>query len=170
MEMAVAFAILAVVMLTVTLIVSVSANTYGKITTDINLQYESQLAMSQLQEYIIDCNAYIAVSSDGSALYVFNKTDDTHYEAFKFAKKTDDDALYFYKKTMGPITFDTADPSNFAFTDDSGELMSSYVSSISAAVSTSSVTIIIKYGTGSKTYNGQQTFALRNKIDVIYQL
>lgn len=165
-EMAVAFAVLAVVMLTVTLVITTSSNTYSKIAADINLQYESQMAMSQLQEYVIDCNAYIAVSSDGSALYIFNKTDDTHYEAFKFVKKADTEELYFYKKTMGPITFSTADPGNFNF-DEDGELMSSYVTSFSAAVSSSSVSVTIHYGTGSKTYIGRQTVALRNQIQDI---
>lgn len=166
MELIVAFAVLAVVLLTVTLVITTSSNTYGHITAEINLQYESQMAISQLQEYIIDCNAYVAASPDGSALYIFNKTDDSHYEAYKFTKKTDAQELYLYKKTMETITFNTADPDNFSFSSD-GQLMSSYVTSFSAAVSASSVSITIKYGTGSKTYSGQQTFALRNQITVL---
>lgn len=165
-EMVVAFAILAIVMLTVTLVISTSSNTYGKIATDINLQYESQMAMSQLQEYVIDCNAYMAAGSDGNTLYIFNKTD-AHYDAYKFVKKAGADELYFYKKTIESSTFNTADPGSFAFVEETGELMSSYVSAFSAAVSASSVTVTIKYGAGGKTYNGQQTIALRNQIQVI---
>lgn len=159
-EMAVAFAILAIVMLIVTLVITTSSNTYSRIATDINLQYESQMAMSQLQEYVIDCNAYIAVSSGvNNSLYIVNKTDDADYMIYKFAKKPDAEVLNFYKKT-------TTDPNDFIFTDD-GELMSSYVTSFSAAVSTTSATITINYESGSKTYVGKQTIALRNKIEVV---
>jgi prepilin-type N-terminal cleavage/methylation domain-containing protein len=166
-EMAVTFAILAVVMLTVTLVLSTSSNTYGKITTDINLQYESQLAMSQLQEYTIDCSGYVAVNSDGSALYIFNPTG-TDCEAFKFQKKSDTEELYFYKKTIQ--NFDPHSSGIFNFSDIPGELMSSYVRSFSADLSTSqdsltvtSVTVTITFGAGNETYNGRQTFALRNQ-------
>ncbi len=97
-EMVVAFAILAVIMTTVTLVIGTSSNTYSKIATDINLQYESQLAMGQLQEYVIDCSAYAAVSSGGGTLYLFDKTDDTHYEAYKFVKNADTDELLFTER------------------------------------------------------------------------
>jgi prepilin-type N-terminal cleavage/methylation domain-containing protein len=163
-EMVVAFAILAVIMLTVTFVIGTSSNTYSKIATDINLQYESQLAMNQLQEYIIDCNACIGVNSGGDTLYVINKTDDSHYEAYKFVKNADTDELYFYNKTIETSDFNPADPGNYAFTDGTGELMSSYVKDFSAAVADSSVIVTMKYGSGSETYNGRQTFALRNQV------
>jgi prepilin-type N-terminal cleavage/methylation domain-containing protein len=167
-EMVVAFAILAVVMLSVTFVISTSSNTYTKIAADINLQYESQLAMSQLQEYIIDCDACIGTGSGGGSLYIINKTDSA-YEAYKFAKKTDTDELYFYKATMD--AFNPAAPDLSAVTFDSGQLMSSYIKSFTASVSASpdaqtalSVIVTIKYGYGDETYNGYQTFALRNQV------
>lgn len=169
--MAVAFAILAIVMLTVTLVITTSSNTYRKISSDLNLQYESQMAMSQIHEYVIDCNAYIAVSSDvnNNSLYIFNKTDATHYEAYKFAKKADSDELYFYKKTIETDDFLPDNPGNFSFAPETetGQLMSSYVTSFTAAVSSSSAIITINYESGSKTYTGEQTIALRNQINDI---
>jgi prepilin-type N-terminal cleavage/methylation domain-containing protein len=163
LEMVVAFALLGVMMVTVTLVIGTSSNTYSKIATDINLQYESQLAMSQLQEYIIDCDAGIGAGPDGS-LYIVNKNG-SGYEAFKFARLTDADALYFYKASMDTFNPGAADFSAIAF--DSGQLMSSYVEGFSAGVSASSVTVSIEYGTGSETYNARQTFALRNQVPTI---
>lgn len=162
-EMAVAFAILAIITLSVTLVITTSSNTYSKIAMDINLQYESQIAMSQLQEYVIDCNSYIAVNFSGSNLYVFNKSDGTHYEAYKFAKKADSDELYFYKRSIDTSNL-PSESSNFTFAADTGELMSSYVKAFSAVVTSTSVTITIDYASGDKTYSGQQTIALRNQV------
>jgi prepilin-type N-terminal cleavage/methylation domain-containing protein len=166
-EMAIAFSILAVVMLTVTLIITTSSNTYNMVATDISLQYESQTAMSQIQEYIIDCNAYMTVSWDNSVLYIYTKTDDTHYQAYMFAKKADTDELYFYKKTIETDNLSN-DSSKFTFADDTGQLMSSHVTSFSAAVSSASVSVTINYKSGKKTYSGQQTIAFRNPVNPIY--
>ncbi len=166
-ELMVAFAILGVVMLSVTFVISTSSNTYSKIATDINLQYESQLAMSQLQEYIIDCNSAIGAGSDGS-LYVVDEKD-SNFEIYKFAKKPDADVLYFYKTAVDD--FDPAAPGFSSITFDSGQLMSSYVKAFSATISASSgslnassVIVTIKYGTGGEAYDGCQTFALRNQV------
>jgi prepilin-type N-terminal cleavage/methylation domain-containing protein len=53
-ELLVTFGILAVVMVMVGVIIGMSSGTYKNISDDLNLQYESQLAMSQIQEYVID--------------------------------------------------------------------------------------------------------------------
>ena len=166
-ELVVAFAILAVVMLSVGFAIGTGSRTYGKIAADINLQYESQLAMSQLQEYIIDCNACVGVSPDGGSLYIVNKTE-SGCDIFKFAKKSDGDELWFYKAAAD--AFDPAAPDFSAVVFDAGQPMSSYVESFSAAVSVlpdtmkaASVVVTIRYASGGETYNGCQTFALRNK-------
>lgn len=167
-ELVAAFAILAVVMLSVGYAIGTGSRTYGRIAADINLQYESQLAMSQLQEYIIDCNTCVGVSPGGGSLYIVNKTD-ASYEAFKFARNPDGDELFFYKAAMD--AFDPAAPDFSAAVFDPGQPMSGFVKSFSAAVSNApdtlaagSVIITIHFGTGGETYVGCQTFALRNPV------
>lgn len=169
-ELIISFAILAVVALIAALIVRAGGRTYSGISTDINLQYESQLAMSQIQDYVIDCNAYIA--ADSSGLYVFNRIDDVHYEAFKIARSSTTDELYLYNKTINAV-FDPTNAGNFAFGD--SQLMSSYVIHFAAAVDTDadsstdavSVKVTIDYGAGSKEFTGTQTIALRNTVTKI---
>ena len=167
-ELVVAFAILAVVMLSVGFVIGTGSRTYGRIAADINLQYESQLAMSQLQEYIIDCNAGIGVSPDGGSLYIVNKTE-SGCDIFKFAKKSDKDEIRFYKAAAD--TFDHAAPDFSAVAFDAGQPMSGYVESFSASVpevtdamAAASVIVTIRYAAGGETYNGRQTFALRNRV------
>jgi prepilin-type N-terminal cleavage/methylation domain-containing protein len=166
LELMVSFAILAIVSVMVAFIIQVSAKTYSGISNDINLQYESQTAMSQIQDYVLDCNTAVAVSSDSGTLYIFNKVDDTRCEAYQFFKKVASDELYLSSKEITG-GFSKADPGNFTFGP--GELMSSYVKQFSAAVSTDvkSVSITITYGVGGKTYIGRQTIALRNAVDDI---
>jgi competence protein ComGC len=165
-ELVISFAILAIISVMITLIIRSSADTYSGISNDINLQYESQMAMSQLQDFVIDCNSAVAVTADSETLYVFNRIDDTHYEAFRFEKSASSDELYLSSKEIDG-SFSKTDPSIFSF--GSEELMSSYVKKFTAAVSSDvrSVSVTITYGIGDKTYIGRQTIALRNAVDSI---
>ena len=162
-ELIISVGILAVISLIVALIVKAGAGTYSNISSDLNLQVESQTAMSQIQEVVLDCNAYIAAKADGSALYVFNQTDGNSFQAYKIALSASTNELYFYTKTLLTSSFTPSDANNFTF--GAGQPMSSYVRQFIATVATDgrSVDIILNYGIGSRTFNGRQTVALRNQ-------
>lgn len=169
-ELLVTFGILAVVMVMVGVIIGMSSGTYKNISDDLNLQYESQLAMSQIQEYVIDCNASVAVEeadihedlSYSGALYLFNartEGENQVYDGYKLA--LDGDTLRLYTKIGAS---DTA-LSGFSA---KGEPMSNNVQSFVAALSDDlrSVTVTLEYRLGRETYTGEQTIAFRNPVTV----
>ncbi len=166
LELVLSFMVLAVVSVVLALIIRSSAGAYGSISDDINLQYESQTAMSQIEEYVVDCSAAVAVTSDAGTLYIFNRLCDTRCEAYKIYKPAASDTLYLSRKEFEG-GFSAADPGLFAF--NAGEPLSEYVRQFSAAVSPDvrSVTVTLVYGMGGKSYTGKQTVALRNNVDNI---
>jgi prepilin-type N-terminal cleavage/methylation domain-containing protein len=159
-ELIVSFAILAVIMLMTALIIRTTGNTYGAISQDINLQYESQTVLSQLQEYVIDCNCDIGVRDDPAGvsdeLYVYNVTDGVN-KAYKFAVSGASDELVLYAGSNAP--------GDFVFSG-APQTMSSYVTGFTADISEDgkSVTLTISYELGKKTYTGKQTISFRNKV------
>jgi len=166
LELVLSFMVLAVVSAVLALIIRSSASTYSGISGDINLQYESQTAMSQIEEYVVDCSMAVAVTSDAGTLYIFNRLDDTRCEAYKIYKPAASDTLYLSRKELEG-GFTAADPGIFAF--GAGEPLSEYVRQFSAAVSPDvrSVTVTLVYGMGGKSYTVRQTVALRNAVDNI---
>lgn len=169
-ELIVSFSILAIVSVMIALIIQTSSNTYGGISNDINLQYESQTAMGQIQDRVIDCSSFAAVTSDKGALYIFSQTDPTHYSAYKFAKSgTSNELLLYYKKNV-PGSAEPSDPGIFGFTEN--QVLSSYVTGFTAeplddnvtGEEMTAVTVTIHYSLGSRSYIGTQTIAFRNHV------
>jgi prepilin-type N-terminal cleavage/methylation domain-containing protein len=168
-ELLVTFGVLAVVMVLVGGIIATSSGTYRMISNDLSLQYESQMAMSQIQEYVIDCNGYVAVTDDAynSVLYLFNAREEngqTVYDGYKLALSLSDDTLRLYKKTGFTSEFSQDDASMYAFDEDDGQPMSRNVAVFTAALDGSAVTITLEYVLGSDSYTGSQTIAFRNPI------
>lgn len=168
-EMLVAFAVLGIIMVILTIIIQTGSTTYSTLSSDINLQYESQITMNQLENYIIDCNAYAAVNAAGDRLYIINKNGDGSYTEYIFVKSSVKDALDVYKKPMESIN--TSDPGLFAL-GTHNELMSSYVSTFKPVISSDSgiaksVEITITYRLGNKTQTYIQKIAFRNKVTLL---
>jgi len=66
-EIVVSMAILGILSVSVVMFISVSSRNYRKTSTDVNLQYESQLAVNQIKDMVIDSNqsiAYYGMSAD----------------------------------------------------------------------------------------------------------
>lgn len=164
LELMLSFAVLAVVSVVLALIIRSSAGTYSGISGDINLQYESQTAMSQIEEYVMDCSMAVAATSDGGTLYIFNRLGDARYEAYKIYKPGASDTLYLSRKEFEG-GFSASDPGLFIFGP--GEPLSEYVRQFYASVSSDvrSVTVTLVYGMSGKSYTGKQTVALRNTVD-----
>jgi prepilin-type N-terminal cleavage/methylation domain-containing protein len=161
-ELLVTFGILAVVMVMVGVIIGMSSGTYKNISDDLNLQYESQLAMSQIQEYVIDCSDSVAYDADSHALYLFNtRADDDKYDGYKLA--LDGHTLKLYTNAG------LDQPTRNGFND--GQPMSDNVRAFSVELSkdgetVTAVKITLEYRLGGETYTGEQTIAFRNPVTV----
>lgn len=168
-EMLVAFAVLGVIMVILTIIIHTGSTTYSTLSSDINLQYESQITMNQLENYIINCNGYAAVNTAGDRLYIINNNGGGTYTEYIFVKSTATDELDRYKKPLESIN--TSDPGLFTLGTEH-ELMSSYVNTFKADISADSgiaksVEITITYGLGNKTQTCRQTIGFRNKVTLL---
>ena len=158
-ELLVAFGILAVVMVMVGSIIKMGSGTYKGISDNLNLQAESQLAMSQIHEYVIDCNAAVAYDKNSYALYLFNAhSEDDKYDGYKLAMSSG--TLWLYTRIV-----DT--PSTSGFTDSDKQPMSRNVTSFEAELDGHSVKITLEYGLGGDTYTAEQTIAFRNPVEDI---
>ncbi len=168
-ELIVTFAILAVVMIMVGAIIGMSSGTYKSISDDLNLQYEAQLAMSQIQEFVIDCSAYAATADDGSndVLFLFNSSSEGEgmlCDGYKLALSTYDDTLMLYTRSGFTTYLDPADPSMYQFEEESGQPMSRNVKMFTAELNDKAVNITIYYELGRESYTGGQTIAFRNPV------
>lgn len=168
-EMLVAFAVLGIIMVILTIIIQTGSTTYRTLSSDINLQYESQITMNQLENYIINCNGYAAVNTAGDRLYIINNDDGGTYTEFIFVKPPAKDELDLYKQPQDSVN--ASDPGLFALGTEH-ELMSSYVSAFQAVISSDSgiaksVKITITYRLGNKTQTCSQTIAFRNKVTLL---
>ncbi len=154
-ELIVASAILGVVSLAAAGFMSVSARTYSSVNYSLRLQYASQLAMAQLQEYLIDCNG--GISWDGTDLYVVNRDPAApDYAAsgvlHRFRYDSATQCLY-YGSGVPRGTVPAAD-----------SLLAEYVSAVSITLddATDSVTVTLSFARQEKTYTAAQTLSLRN--------
>lgn len=168
LELLLSFAILGILSVAVVMIIGASTTTYTGINNDVNLQYESQIALNQIQGYILDCNPYAAVTADG-ALYIFSKTGTAHYKVYKIYKDPAADTLLLAVNdgTLAAGTYTATDLASISF--DATETLSSYVKGFSAVLTHVTgtktiqyVTVTLQYGTGSKTYTGKQNITMRN--------
>ena len=165
LELIISFAILAILGVIAALIVQMGGRTYTGISADINLQYESQTAMSQLLEYVIDCNGKVGIKKDpmftNDELYIYNKNPDQSYSAYKFAVDGTSKELYLFEGANVPPNTD--------FSQAQPQLMSSYVNGFSANLSADgkSIVLTLSYELGRKTYTGTQTVKFRNNVENI---
>jgi len=163
LELIISFAILGIVSTTIVGIVSTSSNTYKSVSAEVNLQYESQVAMSQLQEYIIDCNGGICFKDN--TLYILN-TEATGYTAHVFRFDSGDERLYYSRP---PVVVDEASGTASCVIP-SGDFMASHVTAFDVGItSTDSLTsavVNLTFGSGDGEYTATQTTALRNKVTI----
>ena len=170
-ELIVATAILGVVALSAAGFMSASARTYSSVNYSLRLQYASQLAMAQLQEYLIDCNGGIAW--DGDELYILNVDPDAPADAAKGALH-----LFRYDSAAGCLYYGENVPR--AVTPTAVDLLAEYVSAIDLNLDDDSVTVSLTFTRQNKTYTSVQTLSLRNRpivgnslsgmLDLVYPL
>ena len=160
-ELIVSIAILGVIAVAAAGFLLAGTRSYTNVNYAVRLQYESQLAMSQIQNYVIDCSYGIAwgtKSANDTAgnndLYIVNNTSEAgSYNVYVF--KLDGDKLMLASGTKA------------AFPADKFEIVADNVTNFTVtAVPTDgkvkSINITLTMSMGKKTYEATQTIALRN--------
>jgi len=71
-ELIVSVAILGIIALGASAFMAAGSKAYSNLNYTVRLQYESQLAMSQLQEYTVDCATGLAWDDSETTLYIVN--------------------------------------------------------------------------------------------------
>ncbi len=110
-ELIVSIAIFGVLSLGIVNFMTTGVGLFSTVNTGLSLQYESQTAMAQLQEYIIDCNYSIDWNDDTDTLVIVNafensaNTDDTDYTTHTFKFDNTDKTLY-YSKLVETVSVD----------------------------------------------------------------
>ena len=80
-ELIISFSLLAVVALGVMMILSAGTNMFTRIDSEINLQYKSQTAMAQFQQFFMNCSAGITKMDSNGVIYL---CDDKKVYALRF--------------------------------------------------------------------------------------
>ena len=141
------------------------ARTYSSVTGRLNLDFEAQLAMSQLNDYIIDCNACLYYSND--KLYVINENTTGTYTAYLFEYRSNH-RIYF---GTGTATYNTT-TENFDCTVTTSDLLAEDVSSFSVlpissdTINVTSAVVTINFSNKYSTYSCKKTIALRNRTAI----
>ena len=163
-EMIVAMAILAILVVFVMGFVSSGTHAFHSVYASVSLQTSAQMITNQLREYMIDCNGGICYATD--ALYVININDDGTITENLFTFNAAD-------QTVNYARYSLASDGSTKIQEDSG-LMASHVTSMtvstdsipvgSSATSweTSAATVGVTLMRLGKTYTETETIALRN--------
>ena len=153
-ELIVSVAILGIVTLAASGFMIAGSRTYSSLSYTLRLQYESQLIMEQLQEYLVDCSAGAAWDSTEKKLYVANNAA-SGKTVYVFALDPTGQTIHFQSGTAA------ADLSGLP----AAELMAEHVTGMNVAFSDSKreVTVELTMARNGKTYQAQQVIALRNQ-------
>lgn len=142
-ELIVATAILGIVTLSACAFMVAGTRAYSSLNYTVRLQQESQLIMTQLEEYAVDCTSGMAW--DGSTLYI---VDGSTVHVFAFAGNA---IRYSTCTAAATLTIPT------------GDLMAEHVSGMSVSFADKKVHIALDMERSGKTYHATQVIALRNQ-------
>lgn len=151
-----------------------SSNQYRNANAEVNLQYEAQLAMNQIGDLLMNATngvTYTEVSADERNLYVYNRNTDDAGAVSRVVtkigwKSADAQLLYStYNYVQNPDGSTSLTP----IIED--QLMSDYITDFSADVSKldsrSEVGVTLGLTIGSKAFDTDNTFTVRNDINKV---
>ena len=134
-ELVIAITLLVIVSSILLGFMTTGSNMFRRVSTDVSLQMESQAAITQLREYIIDCNDTLSYEQSSHTLTVLNSGSQEHVFVWE-----PDDAIIFYN----------------------GDPLAEHVSSFHLLQMDGAVEIILSFSNIAETYHTTQTVALRN--------
>ena len=181
-ELLVSIAIVAIVAVSIAAFMIVGSRTYASTSSEVNLQYEAQLAFNQLQDLIIDTSlgvnySYIAAGDgiDGTEIEVLRDSEIPSDAAFKKIYMYNDTVVYiviwdrehswlYYEeyamnadRTIGAETVDEARMADYitAFGVDLSRLEEKRI-----------VRVDMGFAKNTKTYDSTHNITIRNKVAV----
>ena len=138
-ELLVGFAIFGVISMSLVGIISVSTRSYRNITAMINLQIEYQLTMTQLNEYIIECNRGLAFNAGTDTLYILTDDPKTGIQMYDFVFNNNVLTL-------------------------NGHIVSSKITAFSVREDDGIIIADMSFTTLGRTYSAEQAIAMRNRV------
>ncbi|MGM9521966.1 MAG: prepilin-type N-terminal cleavage/methylation domain-containing protein [Oscillospiraceae bacterium] len=155
-ELIVSVAILGIVALAAGGFMIAGSRAYSNLSYTLRLQYESQLIMEQVQEYLVDCSAGMAW--DGNTLYVVDNDDSVPSSTKKVY-------VFTWDSTDQTIRFNSGAAAENISGITAIDLMAEHVSlmQVEFADSQREVTVKLKMERNGKSYEAQQVIALRNQ-------
>ena len=155
-ELIVSIALLGIIAVAAAGFLVTGTRTYTNVNYSVRLQYETQLAMNQIQDYVMNCSQGIAW--EGSTLYIVNSD--------KTEKKIS------FSSTDGKLSFGqgiAAETDSVTASDLLAENVTAFSVTFSPAptgqnktTTATAATVTLTMERGGKSYTGTQTIALRN--------
>ncbi len=172
LELLISVGILTIVSAMILGFLTSGAHTSRSVSFEAKLQYESQMAMAQLQEYLIDCNGGVCFDASTKTLYIVNVEEDAGGN-LSYTLQTvqlQNDSLVYDKQAI-----DTQHSPGYYTIDSSSyqpDIMASYVSQFSVSATTSASSslsrakVTLGFSGGGRAYETSQDIALRNPVYV----
>jgi prepilin-type N-terminal cleavage/methylation domain-containing protein len=161
-ELIVSIAILSIIAVAAAGFLLAGTRTYTGVNYSVRLQYESQIAMNQLQTYIMNCNAGAAFDKSSNTLYVADRDVDGKLKVNVF--KLDGENLLFANKDA--VQEAVVPGSDKIFAEGVQSINVEFKPGIDKNAKTGnagSAVVTITMERGGKSYSGEQTIALRNE-------
>ncbi len=170
-EMIISTAILGIVAVASLGFLASGSRGFSSVSGNVNLQYKSQLAMNNIQERIIDCNAGIYFNDATDTLYLLDS------ETVPNAETGEDEAVYTthifrYDGTKNAVYYGECQASmeytgEYLFTDSAPDLLTDGVSGfhvdMNGDAGISEATVTMTFFIRNKSFTGTQAIALRNR-------
>jgi len=164
-ELIISLVIFAIVMTAAFSFMLAGTHSYEAVTDRLSLNLEAQLALNQLGDYVLDCNAGLSYS-DGT-LYVVDYDDDGSGGHTAPVFQYRDGSLYYGK---GSASLDSL--GRYTFTVTAVDLLAEHVTAFSVTpVSAdgehiSSAVLSLEFAKRAAAYSGEKIVALRNKPEI----
>ena len=139
-ELIISILLLAIVSTMLLGFMSTGSTAFRRISTDVSLQMESQVAMTQLREYIIDCNDTLRYNQSTHTLTILNSGPSEH--------------VFTWDQTDGIIRYN-------------GDPLAEHVSDINFVKVDGGVEITLSFNYLNENYHATQTVALRNNAVIM---
>ncbi len=169
-EMIISFALLSIVAFTTIMLMSAGTNMFTNVDKQVNVQYKSQTAMAQFQEYILSVDG--GVMKDGNAYVIADRngaTDIGSGRIIAFIYDEDEDKLFLLNESAQDVRMAGYDISGFDTQQFCSGVTDFEINTISESGTSMyvrkaiSVSVSLEITEKDRSYVSTQSFALRNK-------